>query len=242
VTHGPVETSPQVYARISGLLYIVIIAAGMFGELFVRGSLVVVGDAAATAGNIASSPLLWRAAIAGDLLMHLCDVGMMLALYLLLRPVSRNLALLALLFNLMQSAVLVANQLNLMLPLFLLGDAAYLKAFDPEQLQALAYVAIRTHDNGFGFGLAFFGVDLLIVGYLICRSGFLPKVLGILLAIAGLCYLTNTFLMILVPTFAKTLIPWILIPPFVGETSLALWLLVMGVNVPAWRERANLAA
>jgi hypothetical protein len=112
MSERPMETSPQVYARIGGLLYLIIIAAGMAGELFVRGSLIASGDAAATAHNIMSSPLLWRAGIAGDLVMHLCDVGLILVFYVLLKPVSRNLALLAVLFNLIQTAVLVANKLR----------------------------------------------------------------------------------------------------------------------------------
>ena len=125
------EISPQIYARTGGFLYLVIILAGMSGELLIRGPAVVSGNAAATAANIASSASLWRLGIAGDLVMHLCDVGVMLVFYVLLSPVSRTLALLALLFNLVQTSVLVANKLNLLLPLFLLGEAGYLKAFSP---------------------------------------------------------------------------------------------------------------
>src|SRR5690349_845767 len=124
------ETSPQIYARIGGLLYIVLIVAGALGELFIRDRLVVPGDAAATAGNILASPSLWRLGIAGDLVMHVCDVFVMWALYVLLRPVNRNLALLNLLLNLVQTAVLVANKVILLVPLFLQGGADYLKAFD----------------------------------------------------------------------------------------------------------------
>ena len=178
MTATSAEASPQRYARVGGVLYLIIIVAGIIGELFVRGSIVVSGDAAATANNLIASPSLWRAGIAGDLVMHVCDVGLMLVFYVLLRPVSKNLALLAVLFNLVQTSVLVANKLNLLLPLFLLNDAAYLKAFSPQQLQALSYVSLRTHDYGFGFGLIFFGVECIVVGYLIVRSGYLPKVLA----------------------------------------------------------------
>src|SRR5262252_3467632 len=107
------EISPQIYARVGGGLYLVIIVAGAAGELFIRGSSIVPGDAAATAHNIMASPSLWRAGIAGDLLMHICDVPLMLVFYVLLRPVNRNLALLAMLFVLTQTAVLVSNKLNL---------------------------------------------------------------------------------------------------------------------------------
>src|SRR6476661_8632054 len=105
------QISPKKYARIGGILYLIIIVAGTLGELFVRGKLIVSGDPVATANNIAASPLLWRIGIAGDLLMHVCDVPLMMILYVLLRPVNKNLALLNLLFNLVQTAVLVANKL-----------------------------------------------------------------------------------------------------------------------------------
>ena len=175
------ETSPQVYARIGGVLYLIIIAAGILGEIFVRGTLVVSGDAAATANHIMASPLLWRIGIVGDIIMHVCDVPLMLIFYVLLRPVHKNLDLLAVLFNLIQTAVLVANKLNLLLPLFLLDNANYLKAFTPDQLHALAYLLIKMHGYGFGIGLIFFGFECLVVGYLIFKSGYLPRILGVLI-------------------------------------------------------------
>jgi uncharacterized protein DUF4386 len=239
VTGGRHEISPQLYARIGGLLYLIIIVAGLSGELFVRGAMVVSGDAAATARNIAASPLLWRIGIAGDLVMHICDVGLMLVFYVLLRPVNRNLALLALIANLVQSAMLVANKTNLLVPLFLLGDADYLKAFTLEQRQALAYISLRTHDYGFGFGLIFFGITCLDIGYLIAKSGYLPKLLGILMQIAGVSYLVNSFALILNPRLAATLFPAILLPPFVAELSVALWLVVKGVDLEKWRALAH---
>jgi hypothetical protein len=233
------EPSPKVYARAGGLLYLIIIVAGMLGELFVRDRIVVPGDAMATASNIMASPLLWRMGIVGDLIMHTCDVPLMMIFYVLLRPVSRNLARLALLFNFIQTAVLVANKLNLLMPLFLLGNADYLKAFEPRQLHALSYLFIRLHGHGFGVGLIFFGFTCLVLGYLIFRSGYLPKVLGVLMQIAGLCYLTNSFTLLLAPAIANRMFPFILLPPFVAELSLCLWFLVKGVNVEKWREQAR---
>ncbi|HEX3127717.1 MAG TPA: DUF4386 domain-containing protein [Thermoanaerobaculia bacterium] len=233
------ETSPQVYARIGGVLYLIIIVAGSLGELFIRGALVVSGDAAATANNIMASPSLWRIGVAGDLIMHVCDVPLMLIFYVLLRPVHRNLALLAVLFNLMQSAVAVANKLNLLTALFFLGDAGYLNALTLQQRQALAYLAVKTHDYGFGVALIFFGFTCLVLGYLIFRSGYLPRILGILMALAGLSYLTNSFALLLAPAFAAKLFPAILLPAFIAELSLCLWLLVKGVNVPKWKEAAG---
>lgn len=234
--------SPQLYARIGGILYLVIIVAGLMGEMFVRNSVIVSGDAAATAANLVASRWIWRVGIAGDLVMHLCDVGLMLVFYVLLRPVSRNLALLAVLFNLIQTAVLVANKMNLLVPLFLLGDAKYLQAFTPQQLQALSYVALRTHDYGFGVGLIFFGMVCLVVGYLIIQSGYLPKAIGVMMQIAGVCYIANSFALILYPPLASALFPFILLPPFLAELSLALWLLVKGVDTAKWAERTGTRA
>ena len=232
------STNPQLWARVGGAFYLVIIVAGAFGEAFVRQRLVVPGDAAATAANIQAAQGLWRAGIAGDLLMHVCDVPVMAVIYLLLRPVSRPLALTALLFNIVQTGALVMNKMTLMMPLFLLGNAAYLKTFGAEQLAALAYVFVRAHGIGFGFGLVYFGAYCLVVGHLVRRSGFLPAVLGWGMQLAGACYIVNTFTVLLWPKFGASLYPYILVPAFVAELSFALWLLIKGVNVERWRARA----
>ncbi len=231
-----VESSPQVYARIGGLLYLVIILTGLVAEIFVRGRLVVPDNAVVTAQNIATSQLLWRIGIVCDLIAHVCDVPLVLILYLLLKPVSKPLALLAVFFTLTQTAVLVATKLNLFAPLLLLGNAEYLKAFAAPQLDALMYLAIRLDSLGFGVGLIFFGFACLVLGYLIYRSNYLPRTLGILLQITGLCYLTNSFALVLAPAFAAVIFPGILLPAFVGELSLCVWLLVKGVNVQLWKE------
>jgi hypothetical protein len=229
-----IEQSPQRYARIGGVLYLAIIALGIFGEAFVRGTLVVSGDATATASAIAASESLWRAGIAGDLLMHVLDLPVILVLYVLLRPVSETLALLATLFNLIQTAVLVANKLNLLAPILLAGSSSGIGAFSPEQLHALAYVAISLHGYGFGVGLIFFGFACLFRAYLVFKSGYFPKVFGPLLAFAGLSYLVNSFALLLAPSLASALFPAILVPAFIGELSFALWLTFKGVNVEKW--------
>src|SRR5438309_1298226 len=129
-----INTSPQTYARIGGVLYLILILVGMFAVIFVRDNLIVSGDATATANNIIGSQSLWRFGIAADLIMHVLDIPIMLVIYVLLRPVHKHFALLALLFNLIQTAVLVANKLNLIAALLPLESADYLKAFEPAQL------------------------------------------------------------------------------------------------------------
>lgn len=214
--------SPKTYARLGGAFYLVIIGLGLFGEVFVRGQLVVSGNADATAANISSHQTLWRLGIAGDLVMHICDLPLMWIFYLLFRSVNRNLALLGLLFNLIQTAVLAANKLSLVMALILV------------QKPGLAYAYIRMHGYGFSVGLIFFGVACLIYGRLIIRSGFLPRTIGGLLQLAGACYLVSSFTTLVWPAVANNLEPYILLPPFIAELSLCLWLLIKGIDKPHW--------
>ena len=229
------ETSPRVLARIGGALYLIVIVIGLFGEAFVRGKIVVSGDASATAANLRSMESLWRFGIAAEFVLLTCALSMVVVLYVLLRPVSRNLALLAVCFNLVSIAVEAVAGLNLVAALFPLGKAEYLAAFPPEQLDAMASLAIKSHGHGFGVALIFFGCECLVLGTMIFKSGFLPKAIGVLMQIAGWCYLVNSFALILSPRLAGLLFPAILLPAFVGEASLCLWLLVKGVNVEKWK-------
>jgi hypothetical protein len=240
MTNRPLSTSPQVYARIAGVLYLINIACGVFGEIFVRGHLVVAGDALATAHNIMGSEFLFRCGVAGDLIMHITDVPMAVIFYVLLKPVSKDLSLLAALFGMLQTAILCANKLNLVTVPLLLGGSNYLKAFDPNQLQALAQLSLVLHENGFGVGLIFFGVSCLVTAYLMFRSGYFPRFLGILQGMAGVCYLINSFALLLVPAFEKKMVPAILLPAFLGELGTCLWLLVKGVNLLKWDERVRM--
>jgi len=240
MTSRAAETSPQIYARIGGILYLMIIIAGALGEIFIRGKLIVSGDTISTANNIMASPLLWRTGIVGDIMMHVFDIPLMLVFYILLKPVNKNLAVLAVLFNLIQTAVLVANMLNLLMPLFLLGNAEYLKVFEPNQLDTLTYLFLKLYDYGFGIGLIFFAFTCFVLGYLIFRSGYFPRILGVLMAIAGLSYLTNSFTLLLAPAYAGRIFP-VLVLALIGELSLCLWLLLKGVNEQQWKNRTRAA-
>ena len=180
---------PQVYAQVGGALYLFIILAGMYGEIFVRGHLVVAGDPAATVQKIMASEFLFRSGIVGDLLMHVCDVPLTLILYLLLAPVSRNLSLLAGMFSMLQTAILCANKLNLVAVVLLLGQG---DAIQINRRDALVSLFLSLHEYGFGIGLLFFGVSCLVVGYLIYRSRYLPRTIGILQVVAGVCYVVNS--------------------------------------------------
>jgi hypothetical protein len=250
VTPRAVEASPQTYARTGGILYLFIVVVGVFGELFVRGRLIVPGDAAATANNIMGSETLFRVGLTGELLGYAASGALAMILYVLLKPVSRNLALLAAFLTITTNAVLGLNALFHLAAVIVLGGAGpsdrganpfpdYLEAFDPQQLHALAYLSVRLHGYGFAIGLIFFGFFLVLLGYLIYRSGYLPRTIGVLLVIGGLGYLTNSFAQILAPALAASLLPWVLLPPFLAELGFALWLIVKGVNVPKWEERVQ---
>ena len=236
-----IESSPQLYARIGGALYLIIIAIGLFGEAFVRDRIIVSGNATATAKNLMASESLWRFHIAAELLLLICAVVLLMILFVLLKPVSRELMLLATFFNLVSIGLEAATAMYLVVALFPLGNAAYLEAFSSGQLYAMASLALKSHGYGFGVSLLFFGCFCMVIGRVIFRSGFLPKVIGALMQIAGLCYLTNSFALILSPALANRLFPSILLPAFVGEASLCLWLLVKGVNVQRWMEQPGAA-
>jgi Domain of unknown function (DUF4386) len=216
---------------------------GAFGELGVRKALLVPGDPMATANAIASSPLLWRLGVAGDLLMHVFDIPVIVILYVLLRPVNRDLAIFATLINVVQTAVLALNKLNLIVPILLVSgvDAAnapkVFVGFTTEQLNSLSFAAIQLHSYGFGIGLIFFGVACLARGVLIYRAGFFPKSLGVLIFVAGIAYLVNSFALIVAPNVAALLFPAILLPPLVGEGAFAVWLIARGVRLQAWNAR-----
>src|SRR5213082_1805367 len=241
MTDRSIEFSPQLYAIIGGALYLIIIVIGLFGEAFVRDKLIVSGDAAATAKNIMASESLWRFHVAAELFLLICAIVLLMILFVLLKPVSRELTLLALYFNLVSIGLEAATTMYLVVALFPLGNAAYLKAFSPEELYAMATLSLKAHGYGFGVSLLFFGCFCVVIGRVIYKSGFLPKVIGALMQIAGLCYLTDSFALILSPAFANRLFPAILLPAFVGEASLCLWLLTKGVSVQRWKEQARAA-
>jgi len=157
MTNHRINNWPQVYARIGGVLYLTIIVIGLFGEAFVRDRLIVSGDAAATAANVMSHESLWRFHIAAEIFLLICAVALLLILFVLLRPVSRDLALLAVFFNLVSIGIEAATTMYLLETVFPLGNAGYLKAFTPEQLYAMASLSLKSHGYGFGVSLLFFG-------------------------------------------------------------------------------------
>ena len=221
-------------ARIAGLLYLVIILAGIFAEFMVRSSLIVSGDAAATAENIMASEGLFRIGITSDLIMIMSDVAIALLFFVLLKPVSNTLALLAAFFRLAQAATLGINLLNLFFALQLLGGADYLGTLSADQSNALALMFLDAHATGYRLALVFFGFSILILGYLLVKSGYFPRILGVGMIVASFGYLIDSFANFLLPNYSDYEAIFNLVvfaPAFIAELSLCLWLLRKGVNV-----------
>lgn len=228
--------SPSTKARIAGLLYLLNGQAVSFSEFSVRTRLIVFGDPAATANNILAHENLYRLGFAAELLPLYVIVTIML--YDLLKPVNKSLSLMAAAFSLVGGAVQVCVSLLHFAPLIILKNPQSSAAFTTSQLQTQALQFLRLGAEGFNVIMVFFGFHCILLGYLIFKSTFLPRIIGVLLAIAGACYLTNSFTHFLAPAFAPRLLPYILWPGF-AELILILWLIIMGVNCECWREQAG---
>jgi hypothetical protein len=217
-------------ARIAGFLYLVTIIAGGFAEIFVRGEMTVAGNPAATSQNILASELLYRFGVVADLVCLISGTFLSLIFYILFRAVNKEISLLALIFSITAGSVMAVNLLNQLAPLLLLHSSSYLQAFNIEQLQTLSQFYLNLQSQGYNISLLLFAFYFPIIGYLVYRSGFLPRILGILYALAGLGYLINSLGWFLAPQYAKYLFPYVLLPAFIGETSMSLWLIIKGIK------------
>jgi len=221
-------------ARIAGLLYLALAVLSAFGLVYVPSMLIVPGDAAATANNIVTSESLFRLGFMSNLIAFTVNVFVALLLYKLLKPVNKSMASLMVILILIGLAIGMLNELNQFAALLLLGGADHLTAFTADQLQAFAALFLDIYQHGFSIAHIFWGLWLFPLGYLVFKSGFLPKVIGVLLIIAGLGYLVDFTLFFLFPDITVTISEF----TFVGEVLLILWLLIKGVNVEQWEKRA----
>jgi hypothetical protein len=212
--------------RIGGALYLTIIALGLFQELVVRDRVIVSGNPAMTSTNLGSMESLWRMGAAAEFLLLICALCLTVILYLLLEPVSSALALLVVLFNVAAIVTEATATLYLLEGLVHLGSTG----LPTTQMEAMVTTSLAMHSYGFAAALFFFGVECLVVGYLLVISGLVHRVIGLLMGLAGACYLINSFSVLVAPDLAERLFPTILIPAFIGELSLALWLLIKGVR------------
>jgi len=226
--------SVQSYARITGVLFLLSFVAGGFGESYVPSKLIESADAAATAENFRVLNSLFRMGFLGYLVEASCDIALSLLLYVLLRPVHKNLALLAAFFGLIGTALFGFAELFYFAPSLVLGGAPYLKTFTPDQLNALALLSLKLYGTGSGIFLVFFGMAWVLRGYLIFQSGYLPKFLGILLTLGGLAFVTRNFALVLAPAYSSGRLLLLMLP---GGLLLTLWLLVKGIDISKWEEK-----
>lgn len=220
--------------RFAGVLYLTIIISGIFAEFFVRQSLRVSGDATATANNIIASESLFRFGIAADLVMIMSDVALALIFYVLLKKVNPSLSLLSAFFRLGQATILGLNLLNLFAVIQLLSGDNFLSTFEATQLHSLAYLFFNAHGTGYSIAMVFFGFSILVLGYLIFRSGYIPKILGAMLMFASVGYLVDSFAKFLMADYASyegifTMV--VFLPAFISELALCLWLLIKGLKI-----------
>jgi hypothetical protein len=230
------ETSPRLKARIAGVLYLLAMLTGIFAQGFVSGSLVVDGEATATATNILTHRGLFQLGFAVYLIEMACQIAMTALFYDLLKPAGGSVSLVAAFLGLTGCIIKTLSRLFFIVPLFILGGAHYLSVFSREQLQALALLFLRVNDHGAAIALVFFGFYAPLTGYLIIRSTFLPRILGVFSVVAGVGWLTFLYL-----PLGYRLFPYIAVPGLLGAASLMLWLLVFGVNEQRWKEQASAA-
>ena len=230
------KASPRFKARITGVLYLLTMVTGIFAQGFISGRLVVEGDAAATATNILTHRGLFELGFTVYLIEMACQIAITALFYDLLKPAGRSVSLVAAFLGLAGCVIKTFGRLFYIAPLFVLGGASYLSVFSPEQLQALALLFLKVNDRGAGIALAFFGFYALLTGYLIIRSTFLPRILGVVSVVAGVGWLTFLY-----PPLGYRLFPYIAPFGLLGALALILWLLVVGVNEQRWKEQASAA-
>jgi Domain of unknown function (DUF4386) len=235
-------TSTRTLARIAGVLYLTVAVCSLFAELHVRSGIVVPGDAAATADNIRASATLFRLGFVVDLVQATCFLLTAMALYLLLRHVNRLVAAAMVTFVAISVAIMCLNLLNQFVALSIATDGDYAGALGPAGSDALATLFAEMQRNGFLIAQVFFGLWLLPLGYLVVRSGFVPRVLGVLLALGGVGYLADLFARFLALGAAERISPFVLAPALVGEVAFVAWLLVRSVRVPEQDARVPAAA
>ena len=234
MTERITETSPRTKARITGVFYLLTILTGLFAQGFVSERLVVDGNAAATATNILTHRGLFQLGFAVYLIEMACQIAMTALFYDLLKPAGRSVSLLAAFLGLAGCVIKTFSRVFFIAPLFVLGGAHYLSTFSTEQLQALALLLLKVNDHGTGMALVFFGFYAPLTGYLIIRSTFLPRILGVLSVLGGLGWLSFLYL-----PLGYRLFPYIAAFGILGAASLLLWLLVFGVNEQRWKEQAS---
>lgn len=240
MTNGSSISNPVKLARLTGVLYLVIFFTAGFGEGVVRSGLIVPGDAAATVKQISESEMLFRLGFVSDLLAFVTDLFVTVFLYVLFKPVSKTLSLLAAALRLLaHPAIATVNLLNHHAGVLLLNNSGVIGSFEPGQLNALVSFFLELHSSGYLLAGVFFGIHLMFLGYLLYKSGYFPKVLGYLVLFGGLGYLVESFGMFLFPDYKTIYTGIVMVTAIAGEISLTLWLLVKGLDLKQYPGEAK---
>ena len=231
MTNSIADLSQRKAARVAGVLYLIVIVAGVFAEFFVRSKLIVPGDATATANNIMANELLWRLGFLSDVISFTSFLLLPLAFYVLLKPVNKNLASLMVIFVLASVSISFINMLNHFAPLLLLSGADYLTVFEANQLHAQVMLSLNLFEAGYFVAQIFHGLWLLPLGYLVYKSGYFPRILGVLLIIACFGYLIELITFFLFPSYQVITYPGLAVAT-IAEFSFCGWLLLKGAKIP----------
>jgi hypothetical protein len=234
MTQKAKEWSPKAKARLAGVFEALEGFTSTFGQVNVLGTLIVVGNAAATAANILKHETLFRLGFASSLLGVVFHLAWAFLFYQLFRPVNRSVSFCALLVILVGCTIQALTALLYLAPLLVLTAGSSLSALTEQQLQALAYLFLKLNGLAMDTNLVFFGLWCVLTGYLILRSTFMPRILGVLLAIDGLGWMT-----FMSPPLGHYLFPIIAVACGLAEIPLQLWLLIFGVNNERWKAQAE---
>jgi Domain of unknown function (DUF4386) len=231
-------TAPEAqrYARIAGILLLISLVAGGFGESYVPGKLLAATDLAETGRNIAASLGLIRASFAAYLIEAACDLALTAIFYVLLRPVSRPLSIIALCFGLFSTITFAVGEIFYFTASLPYTDADIIKVFSPEARQTISYLGLTLYGYIFALFTGFYGIAVMLRGYLIYRSGYLPRALGALVMLGGAGFLTKNILFLLAPQHDSMLF---VLPMLLAMLSMAVWFLIKGINAAAWPPPTN---
>ena len=238
LTNRTADRSPVAMARLAGFLYLLIAICSGFSFGYVRTTLIVPGDATATVSTIMASEGLFRLGIAADAVVFLSEIVLIAMLYTLLKPVSKTLSLAAAYARLAMAVMQGMNLLNYCFVLLLVSGAGYLTVFDPDQLHALVLLFLNAYEYVALIWALFFALHLLVLGYLVYKSGYFPRMLGLLLVVASSGYFIDSFGTLLLPQYDALYASVVVLTAIMGELPLTFWLLIKGVDVEQWNKRA----
>lgn len=231
MTISTIDESQCKAARVAGVLYLLIAITAPIGLMYVPGKLIVPGDATATADRLRASESLLRLGIGSELFHQAIAIFLVLALYRLFKGVDEKQAVLMVILGALVSVpIMFLNVLNEIAALVLVSGAEFLSVFDKRQLDALAYLSLRLHDQGIVVAAIFWGLWLFPFGLLVIRSGFIPRLLGVLMMIAGVGYLASSFTSLLLPQYGA-LVGQVALILEMGELPIIFWLLIWGTRL-----------